>query len=392
MRAAGIVCAFAVACGSSSPAPRRPPPVAPPLEVSVVDGIGVARTVTWTDELKSSRDDEDTGAFAFAQRRTVIWADAEKVGWREPGARIGVSAVRGERAEVVLFAWTGSDTSHRVHVQVAARDLGAAPPADAPPFSAAASAVIGAGQILREPDGGTLGYTFCGPVEMLDEEDGRAHVVQREDGVALEAYLEPNTRWQNDEPCPGLVVVGDPERELVYHDRMRAQRGAMPDGLVEAGPFDGSTFAQLAAKKATIYWLYDVDTGAACEAWNLIPPKRADEEGVLQARIRLADGGTIMTRYGLTYGDEPDTVVTLTGPSSESSSGSMSLGCGSTYHVVARDASGFTMHRYSSTYGPIRAYEPRDTERWYTDKKSCERDAAARNQRLSLASTPHAGC
>jgi hypothetical protein len=409
MRGAGVIaCAFVVACGSST-APRRAlrpvTPLAEPappslLQFLVVDAEGAERTVTW-EGLRVERGTEDAGTFAFAQRKTVLESEGTTIGWLEPGARVGVAAARDGRVEVVLFAWTGADTTTRVHAWVAAADVGPAPPPDAPPFSAAASGVIGRGQIMRDVDGRLLGFTFCGPVEILDEKDGRARVVQREDGVALEGYLEPNTRWQNDEPCPGLVVLGGGEPELVIHDRNRKLRGALPAGLVEVGPFDGPTFAELAAKRAKVYWLYDGDRGPQCDAWKLVPPERGADEGVLEARTKLDDGDTLVTRYQMSYGEDEATTVILLGPSSEviappgrePRSGGGSLGCGATYHVVARDAGGFTMHRYHATYGPpIRAYDRADTERWYTDRDACERDADARRQRVALAFAPHGGC
>src|SRR5262249_30057787 len=130
------------------------------------------------------------------------------------------------------------------------------------------------------------------------------------------------------------------------------------------------------------------------------PPKRRDADGEIVTRSKLDSGETAITHFGMMYGDEPDTRVTLLGPSSEVLSprgaqvSSMSFGCGNEYQIVAREADAFVMlHDPPGLGGPIRGYDPHDTERWYTDRARCDRDAEARAKpTIAGIVEPHRGC
>lgn len=412
-----VVLAGVGACGGrgpasavlSEPGPGAAPVSVPaPLELAIVDAGGAQRIERWTEQLEIPKSTEDVGVFAYAQRRTVLRSDGDgvAVGWLEPGARVGVTKATRDRVEVMLFAWHASSLDGNVRVWVDARDLGPSPPRDAPPFSHATRAErqIMHGQYLNRLDGARLGFTFCGAVEVIGDEARGLHVVQREDGVALEGTLERNASWA-DRACAGLLVVEDYKQrpQLVYHDRWRAYRGAaLPAGLVESGPFEGPTFAQLVAKRAQVYWLVEErDRGAACEAWQLVPPARGSDDGELVSRMKLDDGDTLVVHFGLMYGTEADATVTLLGPHSEviarpgrqPQSAGLSFGCGMEYRIVASTGGVLTMHAAPPGLAShIRAYDPHDTERWYTERAVCERDAEARRRRVALAFEPHHGC
>lgn len=417
MRLASIVVlAGAAACGERAPpvapaaapvsaAAPAPSPVSEPLELAISESAGAERAVRWTEALAIPKPTEDVGAFAYARRKTALRADGVAVGWLEPGARVGVAAVTRERVEVVLFAWRSSSLRGPVRAWADPRDLGPAPPRDAVALAEASRSArrVRGGQSMRRLDGAKIGYTFCGDVEVLGEDARGIRAVQREDGVALEVLLEDKP-WA-EHACPGLLVLEEHGRgpHLVYHGRSRAWRGpGIPPGLVASGPFDGPTFAQLAGKRARIYWMSeDPEAGPSCQEWQLEPPKRGSDDGALVSRMKLPDGDTLIVRYGLRYATEAGTDVTLLGPSSEviappgqkPRSGGVSFGCGVTYRVVASDGSSLVMHRYPPSLGePLHAYDPRDTERWYKDRASCEREALARRRKLALAFDPHRGC
>jgi hypothetical protein len=399
------------ACGERAPMPAAPAAPATraaseaggpagagapaePLELAVADETGAERAVRWAPGLEiPERLHEDVGVFAYARRKTELRAGDVAVGWLEPGARVGVTAVNGARVEVTLFGWSASGQNGRVRAWARARDLGPTRPGDAPAWSHASGPerLVRRGQTLLRPGGAPLGYTFCGSVELLGEDARGTRVRQREEGIVLEAILAKNPSWE-DRACPGLLVLREPKpggwpgQEIVYHDRRRLWRGAgLPAGLVERGPFEGPTFAQLAARRARIYWLVeDREKGPSCQEWQLVPPKRGADDGQLVAREKLDDGDTIVVRYGMSYSTEADTGVTLLGPSSEviappgrqPHSGGVAFGCGSQYKIVASAGGVLTLHTDPPALGGgIYAYDPRDTERWYTDAARCRRDA-----------------
>jgi hypothetical protein len=421
--ASAIVLVGTVACGERPPpaaAPGAPAPAAAPgaptprapepperLELAVADEPGVERPARWTEQLAIRENpNEDIGVFAYARRKTVLRVADAAVGWLEPGARVGVGAVARDRVDVVLFAWGASSLHGRVRAWVEARDLGPAPPRDAPPFSRATrpERLVRRGQDLRRLDGAELGYTFCGPVEVLGEDARGVHVVQREDGVALEVRLRKNPSWES-HACPGLLFQGDGHGglDVTYHDRRRAYHGAaLPPGIVESGPFEGPTFGQLVARRARIYWLVDDrNAGPTCEEWQLAPPKPGSDYGEMISRTRLDDGDTLVVRYSMMYGPDADAGVTLLGPSSEviappgrqPQSSGISFGCGAQYGLVANAGGVLTMHTDPPALGGrVRAYDPGDTERWYTDRARCQRDAESRRRQVALAFQPHQGC
>lgn len=93
------------------------------------------------------------------------------------------------------------------------------------------------------------------------------------------------------------------------------------------------------------------------------------------------------------------TTLILLGPLSESYDhrgkvmSSMSFGCGQDFAIVATDATGLLVHREPpSLNARILAYATGDTERWYLDKASCEKDLERRRQRVAGVPNGHVGC
>lgn len=409
MRLAPILAlAGTVACGDRSPQVAAPSSASAPLELAITEWDGSEQAVRWTAQLEIPEPKEDDGIVAYARHKTVLRVDDVVVGWLEPGARVGVASVTGDRALVVLFAWSASGGGGgKVRAWVDARDLGPAPPRDAPPFGRAThpERLIKRGESIRRLDGAPLASTFCGDVEVIGEDARGLHAVQREDGVVLEGLLPGHPMWEK-RACPGLLVLesGGGKLLAVYHERVRRYRGAaLPPELVERGPFEGPPFAQLVAKRARIYWLVDDrKAGPTCQEWQLVPPAPGSDAGEMVSRARQGDGDTLVTRYSMmSYGAEVETSVLLLGPSMEyvappgrqPHSNGFALGCGAWYRVIASAGGVITMYTDPpDVNGRIRAYDPRDAERWYTDRARCERDAEARRQRVALAAEPHHGC
>ena len=404
MRRCAVV--IAIACGCHEPPAAvvvAPAPVAP-LAFEVVDAAGHAVAVRWSERLEIPAPSEYDGVFAYAQRKTVLHAGDARIGWLEPGARVPVFAATRDRVEVALSPWAGVSARGRAHAWVMAGDLGPIPPANAPPFSRATHAekLIASGQTVRSLAGVELGYTFCGDVEVLGTEQARVHVIQREAGVVVEGLVDAKASWARS--CPRALLVADykQRRSLVLHDRFVAYDDpAPPAGLVEVGPFKGPTIADEAARRGTLYWLVDGEHGATCVAWQLVPPKQAGDDGALETREIIEGGDTLVTRFGFEYGPEPNTGVTLLGPSSEiiprpghtPEVGTMAMGCGESMQVVASDPSMITMHLHPPAIAAtILAYDPHDTEHWYLDRARCEHDAGLRSQHVALAFVPHQGC
>ena len=103
MRVAPLV--VLVACAHPPPPPPAAPPVvAPPIELAIADDTGAERVVKWTEKLAIPHGSEDAGAFAYAQRYTLLHHGTSTIGWLEAGARVGVISMTRDRAEVELFA------------------------------------------------------------------------------------------------------------------------------------------------------------------------------------------------------------------------------------------------------------------------------------------------
>lgn len=373
------------------------------LELVLVDNEQ-QQVVTWTPELALPVVGENRGAFAYAQRKTELHAvddDELSIGWLEPGARVGVAAVSGDRATVVLLPWVSAvNTSQRVTARVDVRDLGATAPAPvAPAAGSGETRTIANGQTFARTDGAKLAYTHCGDVELLAQTKNGTIARQRKDGIVLDGVVDMRATWQQG-ACPGLVVSEDAGTRWLHDgDRQMLQRApALPDGLVASGPFTGPTFAKLVAKRAKLWWLVDGDGGPACEGWTLEPPKAAGDDGALVHRSKTG-GDTTVTQFGVQYTEGAEATVYLLGPSSQTTGprgeplSSVGIGCGSSYRVVANEGGVLTMHRHApSSPSHVVAYDPFDTERWYTDRARCERDVAAKKQRVAVAGTAHAGC
>jgi hypothetical protein len=465
-----LVFASFASCASSAPAPTpaitvttvpaAPATLAPPLpiELALVEHDG-ERAITWTPDLEMVAPSEDGGLVGYAQRATpLLAADKTILGSLEPGARVGIVRIEGERAAIALFPW-GSRAEHPAAI-VAIRDLGPRPPrpATASPSRAAHDAareqrVIRRGQSLNAHDGKRIAWTFCGTVDVLGEDSRGTRIAQRDAGITLEGYVAKHV-WA-DRPCPGPLLVDDwnRTRQLITNDRWRSYREpALPAGLVEAGPFTAPDFASLVAKRTRLWWLFpgDDDEAPSCSEWRLEPRPASRGAGrgeaQLVARTRNRDGTSHTTRFSVEYSTDlppaprppmgmkgasspasttapssapsstatasapsssatppgspmATTTVILLGPTSEvydrrgNVTSSVGYGCGQDFAIVASDASGLLMHREPpSLNARILAYAPGDTERWYLDKSSCEKDLERRRERVAGAPNGHAGC
>jgi hypothetical protein len=123
--------------------------------------------------------------------------------------------------------------------------------------------------------------------------------------------------------------------------------------------------------------------GPACQEWQLAPPPPGADDGELVSRTKLDDGDTLVVRYGLSYGPDKDTAVTLLGPSSEviaptgrqPRSGGVAFGCGSEYQIVGSAGGVLTILPGSPPLGGrIHAY------------------VDVLRQRVALLFLPHQGC
>ena len=391
-----------VACGAPAPPPPtmlQPHATPVPKQEPVVEVVqraedGTETIVRW-DGGEPPAPREEVGWFAYAQVKAELIEDGVAIGWLEPGARVGIAQISGGRALVALFAWTSRDASTPVKACVDARVLGPRPVKGA--FSEPARRVmVEAGQELLRSDRAKLGYTFCGVIEVVEEGEHGMRVRQREDGVVIEGVLAERARLTDQ--CPGSVIVEwEQGRERRRNGRMRPEREAgLPDGLVAAGKVEGPTFAELVAKRAAIYWLVEKGT---CEAWTLVPPKRADEPAVLEQR-RRSGAETAITTYQVHFTAEPTTTVGLAGPSTrviaapgkQPMTGGFGMPCATQYQVIESVPGMLVMHRSPPGLGRITAYDSADSERWYTDRARCERDAEAKRNKVALGVAMHRGC
>lgn len=410
---------------------------APPLELVLVapsiEGEAEAPEirVRWTGHSLVRADDggavpspretsESDGLFAYAERRTTLHhdprAEAEAVGHLDLGARVGVREIKGDWARVVLFAWRAADVDAPLEAWARSADLGARARRDAPPARSVDDGAprVPAGEQLRTAGGRVIGRTFCGEVDVVRQREDGHLIAQSEDGVTLEGVLD-RSRVGLSPACPPLVLLDKKvfrleegrarprwERILRYHGRARRHRGPAPAALVPTKPFAGPTFADLARRGASLYWLVlDRENVVACSRWTIAGAERSGE-GKLVSRSVLADGDTLVTTFGLQWSEEEQSVVMLEGPSSEvlappgrapRRGGGLAL-CGRTLRVVASEGGALTVLAGEGAHGSngrerVIAYEPRATERWYTDEKMCEADAhrarAAGRERAHLA-------
>lgn len=370
---------------------------------------------------------EDHGLAAYAQRPANLFVDAYetlRIGWLEAGARVGVIGIEGAYAHVVLFPWGTArhdpNGTGRATAWARVDELGAAPPAKSGPAAGPAGherRLLASGQYLDTLRGDRFGYSFCGEIEVIGPSEGRVHAIQRADGIAIEGLVDA-TMTSPEHGCPAPLLVDIQERRLqdgramtrsVRHvwreGRARRWRQAgLPPSLVPAGPFVGPSLAQLTRVAAPVYWLHDDrDHAASCTSWR-IERTRGQEDASLVSRS-WEDGDMLVTRFGLSWFGDVQSQVTLLGPHSEVIAppgraprfGGLSFACGSTYTLVASSSRALTMLRTSPPLGAtVVAFDPRDAERWYLDRASCDADARSleksSKQTARIAFAFHEGC